>query len=165
MRLIALGKLHLAAAVAVMGTSMAAAHDYTVGDLFIDHPFARASAGMARAGAAYMTIQNNGAADDVLIGAEAAVSERIELHTHEMTDGVMRMREVEGGIPVPAGETTVLQPGGLHVMFLGLHEPLVEGEMFPLTLIFEQSGAVTVEVSIEGVAAGADGAGHSGHDH
>ena len=112
-----------------------------------------------------MTITNHGATDDTLIDASAPVSQRIELHTHIMDDGVMWMREIEGGIPVPAGATVDLQPGGLHVMLIGLEQPLVEGETFPMTLVFEQAGAVDVVVSIEDITAGAEH-GHQGHmDH
>ena len=148
----------------------AAAHDYKQGDLVIDHPWARASAGAARAGAAFMTVTNAGAQDDRLLSASADVSEAVELHTHILQDGVMRMRPVEGGIVVPAGGTAELAPGGLHVMFLGLKAPFKEGDRFPLTLNFEKAGSVTVEGAIEGVApmgGGHDhGAGHgAGHGH
>ena len=159
-RLIALGGL-LAAAVA----APAAAHDFTLGDLLIDHPYARENPRIGGAGGTFMTITNRGATDDTLIDASAPVSQRIELHTHIMDDGVMRMREIEGGIPLPAGETVDLQPGGLHVMLIGLEQPLVEGETFPLTLVFENAGSVDVVVSIEDITAGAEH-GHQGHmDH
>lgn len=157
--------LAAAAALFAFPTLLAAqAHDYRLGDLHIDHPWSRASAGpMQGAGAAFMTIANGGPADR-LVGASADVSERVELHTHILTaDGVMKMREVAGGIEIPAGETVELKPGGLHVMFMGLKAPLTEGDSFPLTLTFERAGTVTVEVAIEGVAAG--GHGHGGHGH
>ena len=138
---------------------------YTVGELTITAPWARASAAMARAGAAFMAIANAGA-EDRLIAAAADVSERIELHTHIMEDGVMRMREVEGGIVIGAEGDTMLEPGGLHVMFLGLEGPFQEGTSFPLTLTFEQAGEVTVEVEVRSATAGAmDRHDHGGHDH
>ncbi len=134
-----------------------AGHHYTVGDLTITAPWARASAGMARAGAAFMTIENVGP-DDRLVAASADVSARIELHTHIMSaDGVMQMREVEGGIEISANGETRLEPGGLHVMFMGLEAPFVEGTRFPLTLTFEQAGEVTVEVEVLSPTAGAHG--------
>lgn len=126
----------------------------TVGDLTLRGPWARASMGMARAGAAFLAIDNAGDADR-LIAAMADIADRVELHTHLMEDGVMRMREVEGGIEIPAGETTMLAPGGLHLMFLGLVAPLDEGASFPVTLTFEEAGDVTVEVQILTPAAGA----------
>lgn len=80
-----------------------------------------------------------------------------------MTDGVMRMRQLEGGVPLPAGETVKLEPGGLHVMLIGLKQPLTEGQTLPLTLTFEEAGTLEVELAIEEREAGA---GHShGTDH
>ena len=149
----------------LVAAQLAHAHQlYRLGDLVIEGPFSRASAGPGRAGAAYMAITNTGDADDRLIAAVTEVSTVVELHTHSMdAQGVMRMREVEGGIPIPAGETVTLQPGGLHVMLMGLETRLTDGETDPLTLEFEQAGRIEVLVSIGGVAAGAPPA--AGHDH
>jgi copper(I)-binding protein len=103
-------------------------------DVAVEGAFARAVPEGVRASAAYMTLVNAGDADDRLIAAEAPFAARVELHTHLMEDGVAKMREVEGGIPVPAGESVTLEPGGLHVMLMGLSAPLAEGETAPLTL-------------------------------
>jgi copper(I)-binding protein len=126
----------------------------------VQQPWARASAGQAANGAAYLTFANQGAADR-LVAAASPVARRVELHTHINDNGVMRMREVEGGIAVPQG-TTTLRPGGLHVMLMGLHQPLREGESFPLTLRFASGAEVTVQVPVRGAAA--SGAGHR-HAH
>ncbi len=128
----------------------------------VENPWARASAGAARAGAAYMALVNNGDAADTLINVKSDVSKRTEIHTHMMDGGVMRMRQIEG-IEVPAGEPVVLQPGGLHIMFMGLHAPFKEGDAFPLTLVFEHAGEIEVNVSIKGV--GAKDSGHGSHKH
>jgi copper(I)-binding protein len=68
-----------------------------------------------------------------------------------MEDGVAKMREVEGGIPVPAGESVTLEPGGLHVMLMGLSKPLAEGETAPLTLRFESGAEIAVDAPIRAV--------------
>jgi len=136
---------------ALMG--MAQAHDYQVGELTITHPWTRATAPRAANGVAYMAISNNGATDDVLIGVHAPVSNHAQLHANEMTDGVMQMRPVEGGIVIPAGETVFLEPSGLHVMLMGLGDRLVEGERVPLTLEFQSAGSLDVEATIEGPGA------------
>jgi copper(I)-binding protein len=65
-----------------------------------------------------------------------------------MEDGVMKMRPVEA-IEVAPGEPTVLGPGGLHIMMMGLKAPLVEGERFPVTLVFERAGEATVHVVVD----------------
>lgn len=129
-------------------------------DIVVSKPWARASAGMASAGAAFMAIYNDAKTDDTLVAAKADVSKRIELHTHTMVEGVMQMREVEGGIPLPASGTQMLEPGGYHVMFMGLNAPLKEGSTFPLTLSFKSGAEVTVDVEV--LAASAMGnMGHS----
>ncbi len=149
-------------AAAIAGTAMAA--DYMLGDITVGEPWARASAGKARNGAAYMTIRNAGAADR-LVAASAKVSKKAELHTHIRDGDVMRMRRVDA-INLDAYARTKLEPGGLHVMLMGLNAPLKEGDSFPLTLTFERAGEVTVDVPVRKAGAMGDGAMHghgSGH--
>jgi len=125
----------------------------SVGDIAIAAPFARATP--VKVGGAFMVLRNSGKADDKLVKAASPVAEHVELHEHVMEDGAMRMRPVDG-VPVPAGGSTALQPGGYHVMLIGLKQPLKEGERFPLTLTFEKAGTVTIEVPV--VKPGATGA-------
>ena len=145
--LFAAGALALAALVA----TAAIAHEFKLGDLMIDHPWARASIGQAKAGAAYLTIVNGGSEPDRLMAVETPAAKRAELHTHVMKDGVMKMRRLEA-VEVAPGEPTVFQPGGLHVMLMGLKAPLAEGETFPLTLSFEKAGTLEITVKIEAAA-------------
>ena len=142
-------------------SASALAHEFKLGDLMIDHPWARASIGQAPNGAAYMALMTKGSETDRLVAVESDVAKRIELHTHLMEDGVMKMRQVEA-IEVAPGEPTVLKPGGLHVMLMGLKEPLVEGQRFPLTLVFEKAGRVQIEVAIQGPT---DMEAQDGHKH
>ena len=146
-----LGAAPMTAALLIAGAMIAGVMPVSgalAGDIEIENPWARASAGMAGAGAAFMDIKNTGAADRV-VGASAGVSKSVELHTHIRDGDVMKMRRVDA-IDVPADGVAHLQPGGLHVMFIGLEAPLVEGESFPLTLTFENAGEVTVEVEVKG---------------
>ncbi len=130
----------------------AAAHEYALGALEIIHPWARASIGKARSGAAYLAIANNGATADRLVGARTQIAKKAGLHRSVMENGVMKMRPVEG-IEIAPGETVVLEPGGFHVMLMGLKTPLVEGTRFPMTLIFEKAGSIAVEVTVQKAAA------------
>jgi copper(I)-binding protein len=143
-------------ATAVLAVALSAAGavagDVKVGDITVEGPWARASAGSARAGAAFMTLNNAGTADDKLIAASTTVADKAELHTHIREGDIMRMRPVEA-IDVPAGGIAELQPGGEHVMLMGLKQPLKEGEAFPLTLTFEKAGPVTIEVTVTGAGA------------
>jgi len=131
--------------VAVVLTHPVAAAEITVQD-----PFARASAGMAETGAAFMKLSNASAVNDQLVAASTPVSAKTELHDTIKEGDIMRMRQVPS-IEVPAGGTVALQPGGLHIMLMGLKQPLREGETFPLTLTFAHAGAVTVEVPVKSV--------------
>ncbi len=144
LRLIAAMALSLATATA----GAALAHDYKLGNLLIEHVWARASVGPAKAGAVYLTIVNTGGEPDQLIGARTPAARAAAPHSHTMVDGVMKMRPV-AAIEVAPGEPTVLRPGGLHIMLIGLAAPLVEGKSFPLTLTFEKAGQIDVEVMIE----------------
>ncbi len=134
------------------------------GDIEVEHPFARASAGMATVGAAFMTLKNDGDTPDTLVSASSPVAAKTELHTHIKDGDIMRMREVPS-IEVPADGTTVLQPGGLHVMLIDLKAPLKEGETFPLTLTFANAGSMTVEVPVKSPGAMAPMSGHMDHMH
>lgn len=147
---------------AAAATATASAHDYTLGTLKLDHPWARASAGPAGTGAAFLAIENSGEADR-LVAASGDVAERVELHSHRMEGDIMRMRAVEA-VEIPAQGAAVLQPGGVHIMLIGLKQPLREGERFPLTLTFEKAGTLTVEFSVEPVGSmGPHGGAHGGH--
>ncbi len=130
-------------------SSIASANEIKAGDITIQNPWARATLGQMKNGATFVTLHNMGTEDDVLIAAEGTVAKRIELHAHTMTDGVMKMRQVEGGVPVKASSMVELKPGGFHIMMMGLVAPLKKGEAFPLTLTFEKAGKVDIMVHIE----------------
>jgi periplasmic copper chaperone A len=131
------------------------------GDLTVNEPFARATAANARAGAAFLTISSPTA--DVLLSGRSPVAQTVELHTHLMDNGVVRMRAV-ASIPVEPGKPATLKPGGDHIMLMGLTGPLVEGTSFPLTLRFEKAGEITIQVPVAAAGAAAPTSGaHHGH--
>lgn len=130
----------------------------------IVEPWARASLA-GRNSAAYMTIHNHGTEKDELVAASSPVARVVELHTHIMDSGVMRMRPVQA-IEVNVGEPAVLRPGGLHVMLIDLTCDLKAGEKIPLTLRFRNAGERTVEVPV--LPPGTTGPGQQGpmmHGH
>ena len=124
------------------------AHDYRAGDLFIDHPWARAMPPQAKVAGGFLAIRNDGEAPDRLVAVATERAGKTELHLTSIEDGVMRMRPVEGGIEIAPGETVTFEPGGLHVMFLEIEKPFAEGERVSAVLQFEQSGEVTVEFAV-----------------
>jgi copper(I)-binding protein len=96
-------------------------------------------------GGGFMTLHS--AAADRLLGGSTPVAEHLELHTMAMEGDVMRMRQVER-IELPAGKRVELKPGGLHLMFIGLKQPLAAGAKVPVTLKFEKAGEVKVEMTV-----------------
>lgn len=134
-------------------------HGAAAGPVAVTAAWARASAGPAKAGAAYVTVTNSGTTADRLLAVATPAANRAELHTHLNENGVMKMRPVDS-VEVPAGETVAMAPGGYHIMMMGLAKPLVEGESFPLTLTFEHAGTVETTVTIQGVGAMGGGVEH-----
>lgn len=131
-----------------MVSSLALAAD----GISVSDAWARASIGKARAGIAYVTVENTGTTNDRLISAAANVARKVLLHTHIMKDDVMMMRHVKA-IDIPAGSKVALKPGGYHVMLIGLNGPLKLGESFPLSLTFDKAGTIKTIVSIQKTAA------------
>jgi copper(I)-binding protein len=121
-----------------------------VGDIMIHDGWARASIGKAPNSAAYMTLMTHGEVADRLVGVETPIAETAELHNHIMQGDIAKMRKVEA-IEVKPGEMATLQPGGLHIMLMGLKSALEAGDVLPLTLTFERAGDVTLEVPIKGL--------------
>ncbi|MXN66014.1 copper chaperone PCu(A)C [Stappia sp. GBMRC 2046] len=152
--------LAVAAALALASLSVHA-EDIKLGDLTISNAWTRATPPRAIAGGGFITITNHGSQDDLLVAASTSVSDRAEIHEMSVVDNVMKMRHVPGGVPVPAGETVELRPGGFHVMFLDLKEPLKQGDTLTVSLTFEKAGTVEVPFTIEKI--GAKAPAHSGH--
>lgn len=118
------------------------------GALQITAPFARETLPNQPVAGGFMTIANTGETDDTLIGASSDAAGRMEVHEMAMEGDVMRMRELAGGLPIPAGETVTLAPGGYHVMFMDLAGPLAEGDAIDLTLRFERAGEVALTMPV-----------------
>ena len=114
--------------------------------LEVSNAWARATPAKAENGAAYVTILSP--TPDRLLSVSSPVAKKTELHTMEMAGMVMKMRPV-AGLDIPAGQSVDLKPGGEHIMLIGLHQPLREGQSFTLTLNFEKAGARSVSVAVE----------------
>ncbi|WP_299566731.1 copper chaperone PCu(A)C [uncultured Sulfitobacter sp.] len=134
--------------------TMSAAQDASNDTLIsVENPWARASIGMSRPGGAYLTIRNDGKDTVSLVGLRAEISGMASVHeTRTNSDGVSSMTPAED-IAIPAGGTVALEPGGYHAMLMQLQSPLVEGETFPLTLLFSDGTELEVNVPILGVGA------------
>ncbi|CAM3443978.1 copper chaperone PCu(A)C [Halomonas lysinitropha] len=100
--------------------------------------------------AAFMDLTNPGETDLALVGGASPLAGTLELHNHVMVEGVMQMRQVEE-IPLPAGETVRLAPGGWHLMLFELARPPVEGESVALTLTLDNGETLSVEAPVRRV--------------
>jgi copper(I)-binding protein len=152
-QLLAAGALLLGLAGPALAADMA-----QVGEVMIEQPWARASIGNAPNSAAYMVLETAGGEPDRLVASSTPVAEQAQLHSHSMADGIARMRPVDA-VEVAPGTPTVLEPGGLHIMLIGLKQKLAAGDTLPLSLVFEHAGEVTVEIPVRAMA----GMGMGGH--
>ena len=119
----------------------------------VEGPWARAGIGTVRPGVTYLTVRNEGSEPITLIGLRADISGMASIHeTRTNTDGVSSMVPAEE-IVIPAGGLIALEPGGYHAMLMQLQSPLVEGEAFPLTLLFSDGMELDVIVPILGIRA------------
>ena len=148
--------LRLLAALALLlfGAPFARADDVRVGDLVLSNAWSRATPKGASTAAAYLTIINKGAAGDRLVSISSPAAAKAEVHDMRMTDGVMRMRPVSGGLAIGPGETVTLQPGGYHLMLVGLKAPLKPGDKLAATLVFEKAGSTELEFDVKPIGAG-----------
>ncbi len=113
--------------------------------------WSRALPPVSQTGAAYLTLSNPGDAPVALVAARSEIAERVEIHTHLMDGGVMRMRPVDRVEVAPGGQV-VFEPGGLHLMLMGLREALVAGNTFQVELEFDNGDSVDAVVSVKGSA-------------
>lgn len=102
----------------------------------------------AGTGAVFMTLDNQGHESDRLLSARTDVAQAVEIHETTIKGDVARMQQVTGGIEIPAQGQIVLKPGGYHVMLIGLLHDLLVGDRFLLTLTFEKSDDVTLQVEV-----------------
>lgn len=137
--------------VALFSSFAAQADEVKAGSIAIADVWSRATPAMA--GGVFLTLRNDGAADDTLTGVSTDIAKMAGLHESKQENGVMEMRPVDG-VTIPAHGTVALKPGGYHIMLMGLSKPLTAGQTFPVTLTFAKAGKVPVTVTVK--AAGAE---------
>ena len=137
----------IAAALVLAGCSSTNAVDEPAG-ISVANVYVKATDTMMTG--AFMDVINNTDADVTLTGATADFAEKVEVH--EVVDGVMRMKE--GGLQIAKGATGILEPGGNHLMFLGLMRPLVAGDEVEFTLQFSDGSSVDVLAAVKDLTMG-----------
>lgn len=116
--------------------------------IVVEEVWGRPSPNSASNAAFYMAINNDGQEQDTLVEASIDICGATELHMSSIdAAGVMSMQQVQQ-IDLPAGETTNLEPGGLHVMCIDRQADLNPGDSVPISLSFSQAGELIVEAEI-----------------
>src|SRR5262245_55052167 len=126
----------------------------TAGNIAVENIWARATPKGAPNAAVYLTLVNNGADPDRLIGASSPIADDIQFHEERDENGVSKMRALQA-IEVAPGAPVMLKPGGLHLM-LRIKQQLEEGQTFSLTLTFEKAGSIDATVRVGKVGAMGD---------
>lgn len=132
--------------------ALAVAHDYTIGDLTIQHPWTRATAPKATTAAGYVTITNHGTAPETLTAATMAGAGHSMLHRTQTEQGVASMVH-QNNITIPAGATVKLEPGSYHIMAMQLTEGYKAGDTISGTLTFDKAGTLPVGFKVEAMGA------------
>lgn len=141
-------------ALALAGVLFVAAgegHDaaYAASGIKIENPHLRVTI-PGRPAAGYMTVRNAGGAADTIVSVSSPLAKRIELHTHLMEGGVMKMRQIEE-LEVPTNGTAEFKPGGNHLMVFGVDESVTPGDAISVTVTFEKAGAIEVEFLVKSI--------------
>lgn len=116
--------------------------------LSVEDAYVRATPPNSKNSAAFMVIKNTGKQEVKLLSASSDIAERVELHTHTKVEGMMKMRQVEE-IMIKGESSVSLQPGGYHVMFLNLKQPLAEGQSVALSLYFDNGEQIRLDAPIK----------------
>lgn len=122
-------------------------------DIAVENAWSRASIGVSRPGAAYMTVRNTGNESVTLTGLSTDLAIMPEIHRSTTNEQGVSSMSPAGDLAMAPGETISLEPGGLHVMLMQLQRPMTEDDNFLLTLEFSDGGTVQVDVPILGIAA------------
>jgi len=136
-------------AVCVAIPPVVSAHGYSLRSLKIGHPWTKPVAAGAPTAAGYLTITNTGRAPDRLVAVTTTAASKVEIHEMITSGGVMRMREVAGGLLIAPGATVTLAPGGYHLMFIKPTHAWQVGEHVPATLRFQHAGSIDVEFYVQ----------------
>ena len=130
------------------------ATSYTIGKITVSTPWTRATPKGAPVGGGYLTITNTGTEPDQLIGGSFPIAGKVEVHEMSMDHGMMKMRQLPNGLEIAPGATVELKPGGFHVMFQQLKEPIVQGKPISGTLTFREGGqSLTIDWAVSPIGA------------
>jgi len=145
--------LYLTLALSLLPLTPTRAQPAGADTLAITQAWSRATPGGAHVASGYMTITSQSPVADRLLGGSSDAAAKVEVHEMMTKDGVMTMREVADGLPIPPGATVKLAPGGFHLMLVDVKKPLKQGDKVTVTLNFEKAGKKEVSLNVLGVGA------------
>ncbi|MDX4068155.1 copper chaperone PCu(A)C [Aliarcobacter skirrowii] len=125
----------------------------TASTIEVKDAYARATPPNMKNSATFMVLENRSSKDVAIVKATSNVANVVELHTHDMKNGVMTMYEIPQ-IDIKAKSTTVLKPGGLHIMLIGLHNSLNVGDKVEIELEFNDGSKQKVVADVKSVMSG-----------
>lgn len=129
----------------------------------LEQAWARAVPPNAPVAGGYLRLRNDSGSHDRLLQVRSAAATRVEIHEVRHEDGMARMRQLPDGLPVAAGDTLEMRPGGYHLMFIGPGDAFSEGNRIPATLVFERAGEVAAEFEVQPVGSAGPDPGHQHH--
>ncbi len=134
---------------ASFGAAAVFAHTAIACEVSIENPLVYAASPAARAAALYMEISNHCDSNEKLVKVTSEAAARLALHgTETGSDGVATMHSIDNGLEVPANGSLVLQPGGLHVMLMGLAEIPRQDQVLEFRLQFDTSGEISIKAPV-----------------
>lgn len=142
-----------AAVLSLLSVSM-----FALAEVTVESPYVRAVPPGQTNTAAFMQLKNDSAEAVSMVSASSSIAENVELHNHISEDGVMKMRQVEL-ISISANGNASLEPGGYHVMLIGLNKEIAAGDMVDLEVKFSDGSSQQLTVPVKKVMA------HSHHHH
>ena len=158
-------------AIALVAACLTMAMSTSQAEVVVTGAWVRATVPNQQATGAFM--QLTAKSGSKLVGVSSPVAGVAEVHEMKMDGDVMKMRAVPGGLPLPAGKTVELKPGGYHVMLMDLKAALPKDSTIPLTLVFKDAKGVQSKLELKvpvttaapGAKGGKDGMEAGKHSH
>ncbi|MUZ65605.1 copper chaperone PCu(A)C [Agrobacterium vitis] len=120
----------------------------TLGSLKISGGYLKTMIPGQPVGGGFVTITNTGSVEDKLIAISSPRAMRVELHEMVMQGTIMKMRKVPDGFAIAPGATLKMEPGGYHLMFMGVQMPFKAAQIVPVTLTFEKAGTLELAMPV-----------------
>lgn len=136
-------------------TSVAPAAAATKADVAVTGAWVKASEYSDHVGGmtgVFAKITNKTKKTITLVGGTSSFAPMVDVH--QVVNGVMSHKP--GGIKIAPGKSVTLEPGGLHVMLMGLKKTILPGTKVDLKLTFTGAKPVALNLTAKASASGAE---------